>query len=519
MEGKKPARDLWAELRRLALTGTDRAHLAEEAMGALSQRGAGGQGNETEALLEGLARLSRRLRAGYVPPAFSGILPAAPAEATGTLCSPLSSDHLRLILEGPFEAALPEFVGLLHTNQRRLPPERLPELLDQCREQPELWPSLRSAIGQRGRWLMTQNPDWRSLEPPADPAAWPALSATETARALQQFRYRDPDGALTWLREAWPGRSWREKLPLLEALAAGASSQDEAFLEEALDDRRKEVRMAAAALLAVRPDTELVRRAEAWARQMIRPGSGKGLQVELPADPSPSMIRDGIPDLARTSGRSLRRNRLMEIVRRVPPESWEDHLNTDAAGCIEAFATSEYADDLLEAITEATYHFQATAWMLPLFRSWHKRIDRSAWKGIAAQRLMRDFPPEVFEAICAEATARNEHLVAEEAPFTQLLLLNAHDWPDSLTFKLVRGFQQWLGDVQQFYWSTWHYKQLWKVAAYRADPALFDTLQEGWPQQARQWPAWEKDIERMLRTWLFRRDMRSALAGESSTPK
>ncbi len=502
---------LWKELSRLALLGADRSRLSVSAREELAELGLDPDQPDTTLLLEGAAVVSRRATAGKVPDRSEADQAPPPEEEDKCLCSSRSSTHLELILDGPFGNALPEFVALMKENLRTLPPESLPALLDRCREDPELWENLAPGLGTLGAWLIKQNPRWQAWAAVADPRSWDAAPQAERQLILSGLREREPKKAIAILEEEWPRLKWREKIAFLETLQQGHSPADEAFLETCLDDGRKEVRLAAAALLAKRPGSALVRRAIQLGTALVRPAPGGKWQVQLPEADDDALQRDGIAALATVGKGSLRQGLLKEIVRRIPPRTWEDHLDMDPAECLGAFGKTDQAKPLLDGLTEAICQFEATEWMKPLFYFWSLNPDRLLWKNATAQKLMAKFPNDLFDALCEEVMERDGLMVEEETPLGQLLLLGEHPWSDTLTLRLVGGFQSWLKEAGKFYWNTWHYKRLFEIAAYRSNPELFDKLNAGWPQQSRLWPSWEKDAEGLMRTLFFRRDMRKEL--------
>src|SRR5262249_59366693 len=80
---------------------------------------------------------------------------------------------------------------------------------------------------------------------------------------------------------------------LLGACATGLSLDDEPLLEVALDDRRKEVRIAAVELLAQLPDSAYARRMAERCTACVRVTGGR-VEVTPPAACDKGMRRDGI---------------------------------------------------------------------------------------------------------------------------------------------------------------------------------------------------------------------------------
>jgi hypothetical protein len=161
----------------------------------------------------------------------------------------------------------------------------------------------------------------------------------------------------------------------------GLSAEDEPFLEAAIDDRRKGVRLQAADCLARLPDSQLVRRHFARLEQLLvleEQKSGllakfrkRKLQIELPAALDKAAIRDGIepkPPAQKKVGE--RAFWLTQMIAMVPPRRWCDRFDCDAGAFVAAAMTTEYAGDLLPALSAATVRHPHPEWISALARGW-----------------------------------------------------------------------------------------------------------------------------------------------------
>src|SRR5262249_37175845 len=149
-------------------------------------------------------------------------------------------------------------------------------------------------------------------------------------------RRRDPAAALALLAEAWPTEAPDNRATLLGTLAEGLSTADEEFVEKALDDRRKEVRLAAVELLArMGGSAERARRDGSASRARMVAGAHAAvtrnrnrLAVPPPTACDAAMKRDGI-DPKPPQGTGERAWWLEQVVMRTPLDSWA-HLGTPA---------------------------------------------------------------------------------------------------------------------------------------------------------------------------------------------
>jgi hypothetical protein len=110
------------------------------------------------------------------------------------------------------------------------------------------------------------------------------------------------------LRSTWDTDAPEAREAFLTILAEEVGTDDESFLEFALDDKRKAVRLAAADLLARLPESGHARRMLARLESLIEleaPHGGilgklrkRKLRVDLPAAPDKAAQRDGIDALS-----------------------------------------------------------------------------------------------------------------------------------------------------------------------------------------------------------------------------
>ncbi|MEL7021089.1 MAG: hypothetical protein AAGK47_05735, partial [Bacteroidota bacterium] len=210
----------------------------------------------------------------------------------------------------------------------------------------------------------------------------------------------------------------------------------------------------------------------------------------------------------------VRATHLGQLLERVPPSWWEIYFQQDASQSLLLFLRTDWSTTVLVALTKATLRFGATDWAVALVRYWISTTTADIWQFVPIKRLIPLLPKEVFNDICINYIHDQQDLIREEDAVTQLLLANTHEWDDSLTLALVQGFQQWLNNGNNYFWNTWHYRPLLEVVSIRAHVALLPQLKLGWRFGTAAQLRWQKVIEQMLRTIVFRRDMRKTIAGQ-----
>ena len=301
----------WDELVAAALVGTARRTPPGVCLPGIDVTG------EPEAVvLAGGAALGLYRQAGWRPPQDPEPLPPPGPAEDRPPCSVAAAERLDAILGGRFRPVLPEWLALVASAKRIVPPDRLPPLLDVATAAPSLRSLTLAVAGHRGRWLAAVNTAW-AWAGGGDTTAWGTGSRAARRLLLAQTREVDPDAARALLESAWTTETGEDRAAFIGALATGLSMADEPFLEAALDDRRKEVRQAAAELLSRLPGSRLAQRMAERARALV----GADLAITLPAEVDPAMARDGI--VAKPpAGTGVRAWWLQQVVSATPLDVW-----------------------------------------------------------------------------------------------------------------------------------------------------------------------------------------------------
>ncbi|HEX2048532.1 MAG TPA: DUF5691 domain-containing protein [Acidimicrobiales bacterium] len=309
----------WDELVASALVGTARrppALPAADPESPLGQVLAAVDPDDHEgAILTAGGVLGLYRQAGARPPADTGpALPVCPPERR-FLCSRAAAARLDAILDGRFRVVLGEWLDLAAAAERLVPPDRLPALLDAATTSAGLRGRVTAVVGERGRWLAGLNPAWAWATGAADDTtAWATGSAAARRLLLGRLRATDPAAARELLASTWATETPEDRAAFVGLLATGLSMDDEPFLEAALDDRRKEVRQAAAHLLWRLPDSRLAARMAERARPLVETSS-------LPAEVDAGMARDGV--VAKPPpGTGRRAWWLQQLVAATPLRTW-----------------------------------------------------------------------------------------------------------------------------------------------------------------------------------------------------
>jgi len=319
----------WNELVKLALLGTDRSTLSPAMKAELQGYGIDTEKEITEVVLESAALYAPLQKAGFQPKQWEGeILNVSPEEELAS-CSIKSAMHLGLILEGRYPFALTEFVERMADYNKCLPFELLPELLDKCVKEAELWQNLKPIIGNRGNWLIQLNPAWQKLAITGSQEKWEIGTKEERIDILKALRREDPAKGLALLLSTWAEDGLAEKTAFLKCLVIELSDLDEVFLEECLDFSRKEIRVNAAALLSQLRNSKFQKRIFEYLKIAVTVSQVDGIEkpaIILPAPKDKLLIRDGINPKKKWKRGGETTGMLFQMVAILPPEKWEQHF-------------------------------------------------------------------------------------------------------------------------------------------------------------------------------------------------
>ncbi|WP_239103389.1 DUF5691 domain-containing protein [Microbispora corallina] len=411
--------------------------------------GADRRGVAPEDLLEQAAVQTVRMRAGRRP---RGGRPPAPApEETLPAVSAQAGDRLARMLAGEQARLLPEWLEVAASRRVRVPARLIPGLLDLGARDRSVRSHLAAVTGARGRWLAGLNDAWAYLleeaahVPPAE--VWEFGTSGDRRAFLAALRERDPGAARDLLGRGWPAETPEDRAAFVAILASGLTMDDEPFLEAALDDRRREVRQAAADLLTRLPGSRLGRRMSERAGRLVRP-EGRGLRAEPPKACDSTMERDGVR--ARPpAGMAQRGWWLQQVVAHTPLSFWRAHVGL-APGAVVRLPLGDWAREVRMGWTRAAILQRDAEWARALFEA-EPLTD-----------LLAVLPPE-------EQSNRAAELVRGQQVDGQMIMMLggvARPWGPQLTKAVLKKI------VETAETQPWNAGELIRLAGERLDPAV-----------------------------------------------
>ncbi|MEV5738832.1 DUF5691 domain-containing protein [Microbispora rosea] len=431
--GWEAGRVSWEELVSTALVGADRRAVPPES------------------LLERAAEQVVRMRAGRRP--GMGRPPVPAAAETMPLVPGAAADRLARMLAGEQGRLLTEWLETAATRRVRVPAEMIPGLLDLGARDRSIRACLGAVTGVRGRWLAGLNPAWAYLlaEPAHVPPdeVWELGTSGDRRAFLAALRRRDPAAARELLDRGWSAETPEDRAVFVTILADGLGMADEPFLEAALDDRRREVRQAAADILTRLPRSRLALRMTARARRLVT-GNGSRLRAEPPPHCDDAMERDGVR--ARPpAGMETRGWWLQQVVAHTPLSFWPDHLGMSPDE-IAAARIGDWQREVRMGWTRAAILQRDATWARALFEA-EPLTD-----------LLAVLPPE-------ERSRRAAELVAGHPVDGQMVMMLGgvpRPWGHQLARAVLNKI------VETTRTQPWNAGELIRLAGERFDPAMHE---------------------------------------------
>jgi uncharacterized protein DUF5691 len=399
----------WDELVAAALVGSERRPVQPQPPpGAPPELAAALEDRGEDGLLGAAAAWTVARRAGAVPGPPRQVEPA-PSDPR-PLCPPDAGARLAWLLDSDDDRLLDEWLRLAAARGLRPPPELVPALLDAAVDEPERQRRAVEAAGPLGAWLATRPSAavrWPFLPGAAEPEeVWEHGGPAARELVLRRLRLSDPAAGRELLAGTLATETAEDRARLVSALATGLSDADAPLLERALDDRRQEVRRAAAELLARLPRSRFGARMAQRAAGLLACRAER-VGVALPGEPDAAMRRDGIP------GRARRSDVLAHILARTPLVTWTERFGRSPQAIVSLPVDDDFAELVHGALAHAALAQRDVPWARAL---WRRRPELLAVLGQEErERLAAGLAPEgVVAAVPAPWGAELSRAVVEK---------------------------------------------------------------------------------------------------------
>ena len=504
---------MWQNIVKTALLGTQRSKLSESDKMALQGFGVKTEKEPARVILQSAALIGQMQRVGKELPDREGGLPVASPEETLESCSEKAAYNLTLMLSNEeFSSALPEFLRHLENAQKIIPPEALPQVLNECINDDKLWKAIRNAVGERGKWLALQHPQWKNLFIKPKFENWETGIKVERLALLEYLRKHNPEKATALIASTWKEDSFRDRQYFLDTLHVNLSEKDEVFLESCLDDKRKEIRTIAALLLSKIENSALINRLFAEALTFLevktRLLKKRKMVVTIPEDFEKKWKRDGIQETSNQFQVGQKANWLGQIIQKIPPSKWETHFNLSPSETLDVFIRSEWSELLLQALINATGHFENSFWAEAILNFWLNKKAANRFKNVRIQPLFKAVSKSLFNKMCLLELKQNKNYIDDSEDVAILLMAYGDEylWEDNLVKAFYSNLTTWLSQETRS-WHGWHYRTILKKMVFNCNPHLHQELIRNLPMNSQVWSNWQKDFESFFTILQFRKEL------------
>jgi hypothetical protein len=497
------------------------SHLSERFVqldGAVAELG------RERSLLHAAAMFTLAEKAGRKLAKFNDEFEAPSLAERKPVVSPAAIGHLRTILEMQ-QDLLPEWLLIAAALGKRVPDDCLVPVLQIAEQNESLRILAADCVGARAHWLAHFNPAWSFAAGyhEAVPKDTDELQkdfdfgAIELrVQALREIRLIDAPLGLKLLRGSWKTDQAEDRSRFIAALESGLSMADEPFLEdEALNDRRKEVRQQARERLFNLPSSRLSARSKKRAfacldsepegsailnsvlpqvRRKVR------LLINAPDSCDQAMLRDGIiprPPDARMGEKAWW---LAQIVEQVNPEILLRHLGMTGEQMLEAINTSSWQLALLEGFTGAVIRYK-NAELAKLLLGQDQIVK--------ADHLFAMLGSNDQEQVLSRLLENRGFLLIRpvqnyyDSEAVTMLLRMKHHWSSNFSKVILRVLRTHLTQKNSYIFMDYILRHIAK----HLDVELWASIQESWASMANQ----DSPLSRMMSMLSMRKDMKDAL--------
>ncbi|MEB3215259.1 MAG: DUF5691 domain-containing protein [Nostocales cyanobacterium 94392] len=359
-------------------------------------------------------------------------------------CNLLSEQHLQMMLSGEYSAFLPEWLKMTAKVEKIVSPKYLPELLGLGKRQHDLRKDILPVLGKRGIWLAAQNPQWNYVIGENTAKIWKSGSLEAKKNLLKQLRQSEAAKGREQLQHIWSKEKAQERASLLEVLEIALSIEDEAFLEEVLEDKSKLVRDVAARLLAQIPESKLVQRMIKRVLPLLNLHNSN-IEVTLPNKCTFDMIKDGIDESKYIPSLGEKASLLLQMLAYVPPKIWSDDWKKTPEELIKIVENHKWEKLFLEAWGTATIRSKDTVWAESLLKVNAKIYQKLSNTDDLIQRLLNILSYSQVQNLILDVLQRFPNIPFNSAnPAFPLLINTPYMWDEKISQAVISSIKNYL---------------------------------------------------------------------------
>jgi len=481
-------------------------------------------------LLNAAAVVLLQRRAGYIPAKNSSSLPNPCPKESLTDCGKGMSGLIREAIGGQFRSVFPEALQLIRARRQRISFFLLVDILNAGVAQKNLQVSISEVVGERGKWLASQNEQWSyaclvtstavtaALNNDASSlfSIWSTASRAEQSALLSEMRIYCSDTALAVLQSTWKDETAAGRIEIIKCFTSNPKIEEEPFLNNALDDKSIEVRRIAQKILTTIPGSRFSQRILAVVSQFIRFDKhvfgGIGISVTIPQTFDPEWKNYGIDESSWIKDVGDRAWWFIQWISLVPPEHWTTITNETPASLLRLADKSEWSDAIIIGWTKAAALSSDTDWKLAILQHWSRSNDqRTSLSGLFPS--INDLADKADDLII-ERLDRDIESLHDNHSALPLLQQYTNVWSDNLSRRVIKSIQRTCRQTVKTPQPTWHTRALLKSAALRVSPMLADDFENGWPVIDKTRDEWKSAVDEFTQLLRFRHNLYKEMSYE-----
>lgn len=380
-------------LLRHAIVGTNKSFFTPTDLTQITQQYHIATHNKSkEALLLQIAAIQGvQKKAGFIPATFNMPLPiTAPTETLPIIPQNAIARLSQLLVTSPEGGAIiSELLNLIAQKGFCVNPSVLPYLLNWAEKRKELHPTIAQVIGERGRWLAQQNPQWDFIQNTQTNLAidWQTATLAQRLPYIIHLRQTQPQQATQLLQSTWNEENAEAAKAFLEPMNINLSANDEAFLATISTDKRKTIRTLALDLLAQIPQSTYQTNLSAYVDTLITVSKSwlmpTKINLQLPTL-NPQLQQLGVEEKTKLVSGNERINWLAQLIVRLHPNYWTQKIG-DIPQTMSLLNKTDWATELTQAITLQAIFHKHPAWLTFLYSHWATQPNNETYcKNIAA---------------------------------------------------------------------------------------------------------------------------------------
>lgn len=426
-------------------------------------------------------------------------------------CNQLSEQHLGMMLSGEYNAILSEWLKVLAAEGKVVSPKYLPDLLALGKRQNNLRKDILAVLGKRGIWLAAQNPEWNYVVGKDTDKIWKNGSLEARKELLKDLRQSAAEKGRSQLQSIWSKERAQERASLLEMLQFGLSVEDEAFLEDALEDRSKLVRDVAARLLAHIPESQLVKRMIERVLPLLNLDRNC-IEVILPKKCTLEMTKDGIDESKYIPSLGEKASLLLQMLSSIPPVIWSNAWKITPGELIAIVENGKWERLFLESWVTATIRSQDRAWAEALLRVSPRLYKNLSHTDELIKKLLLVLPENQVQVLILDVLQQHPNKPFNSAnPAFPLLINTQYLWDKEISETVILSIKDFIESDNQV--NNWQFGSALGQFSLQITPFIYPKAVKALTFEISEniHKSVIEAIDKFLATLQFRFEMREAL--------